>query len=158
VQRKTVYFEIAAIQDRQNSFRSLAMSVPEVSVLDRSHLNVGILIDDAGRDVVALKGFSHRSFLTLRHRVASRQRDELVAAVVQDRVGGEGERVDSLLHETRESRVNVVAAARVLDDELQPQRLCRRLRVAGLGLGSWIFWVDQESDHCRVWYQLVEQL
>src|SRR5262249_12131491 len=92
------------------------------------------------------------------HRVTSRQRDELVAAVVQDRVGGEGERVDSLLHETRESRVDVVAAARVLDDKLQPERPCRRLRVAALGPGSWILRIDQEADHGRVWYQLVEQL
>src|SRR5262245_37587959 len=37
----------------------------EVSVLDRRHLDIGILIDDASRDVVALKGISHRSLLAL---------------------------------------------------------------------------------------------
>src|SRR5262249_4679950 len=37
----------------------------EVSVLDRRHLDVGILIDDASRDVVALKGVGHRSLLAL---------------------------------------------------------------------------------------------
>src|SRR5262249_50534687 len=37
----------------------------EVSVLDRGYLDIGILIDDAGLDVVALKGVSHRSLLAL---------------------------------------------------------------------------------------------
>jgi hypothetical protein len=63
-----------------------------------------------------------------------------------------------LLHETRECRVDIVAAARILDDELQSERLRRCLRVAHLGLGSWIFLVDQKPDHSRVWNQLVEQL
>jgi len=45
--------------------------------------------------------------------VARRQRDELVVVLAEDRIGGEGERVDPMLDETRESRIDVAVAGRV---------------------------------------------
>jgi hypothetical protein len=39
--------------------------------------------------------------------VARRQLDQLVVVLAEDRIGGEGERVDPMLDETRESGIDV---------------------------------------------------
>src|SRR5215831_9196540 len=57
-----------------------------------------------------------------RHRVARGKRDELVALFIEDRIGGKGQRGDPPLDEMRKRSVDVVVAARVLDNYLQAQR------------------------------------
>src|SRR5215510_1059850 len=90
-----------------------------------------------------------------RHRVARGKRDELVALFVEDRIGGKGQRGDPPLDEMRKRSVDVVVAARVLDNYLQAQRASCCLHVTRLGFGSRVFWVDEEANHGGVWHQLV---
>src|SRR5439155_25144432 len=86
------------------------------------------------------------------------QRKQLIAPSVEERIAADEERVDPLLDEAREGRVDLAVAARVLDVEMQPKYACCRLRVARLGLRTWICRVDEEADRSGYRHQLVQQL
>ena len=63
------------------------------------------------------------------HRVAGRQRDDLIAPAVEERIGANDERAGPLLDHGCEGRVDVAFGAGIQDMELQPQRARRRLQV-----------------------------
>ena len=59
-----------------------------------------------------------------------RQRDELVAVISKYRIGGDDERANLLLHDSRESRVQVVCIADLEHKDCRPERLSGRLRIS----------------------------
>src|SRR5262249_61078924 len=69
--------------------------------------------------------------------------------------GGKGQGGPPPLDEMRKRSVDVVVAARVLDNYLQAQRASCCLHVTRLGFGSRVFWVDEEANHGGVRHQLV---
>ena len=66
--------------------------------------------------------------------MASRERHQLIAPVLEECIGADEERVDPLPDQAREGRVDVAFAARVLDVDTQPKYARRRLHVARFGL------------------------
>src|SRR5262249_18368337 len=83
--------------------------------------------------------------------------DKLIVSSPEELIGADDYRVDPLVGEAREGGVDGGFAARTLDWEPQPKRERGSLRVSSLGFGSWIRWVDKETDNGRAGDQLAEQ-
>ena len=92
-----------------------------------------------------------------RQRVARRQRDQLFALAVEERIGCYQKGARSLLDQGRECRLKIAFGARVEDKKLQPEHMRRPLDVSPIGLGNRIARVHEKSKNIGFRHQVVQQ-
>ncbi len=90
--------------------------------------------------------------------MACRQRHELLAPAVEERIGADDERAGMQLDEGGESGVDLAFGAGLQDMELHPLRARRFLHVSHDALGSRIVRVHEQGDHPGLGNQLGKQL
>ena len=90
--------------------------------------------------------------------MACRQRHELLAPAVEERIGADDERAGMQLDEGGEGGVDLAFGAGLQDRELHPLRARRFLHVSDDALGIRIVRVHQQGDHPGLGNQLGQQL
>ena len=90
--------------------------------------------------------------------MARRQRHELLAPAVEERIGADEERAGLQLDEGGEGGVDLAFGAGLQDMELHPLRARRFLHVSHHALGTRIVRVHQQGDHAGLGNQLGKQL
>src|SRR5206468_4767584 len=93
-----------------------------------------------------------------RNGMACRQRDELLAPAVEERIGAEDERASTQLDEGRKSCVDLAFGGGLHELELQPLRGRRILHLPHDWLGKRIIRVYEQGDHPSPGNQLGNQL
>ena len=89
--------------------------------------------------------------------MASRERDELFAAVHEKRIVGDEQRAVPLLDEAGEGGINITFGAGVQDMNLLPDGASCGLHVSQLRFGFRATRVDENGDHRGGGHQLTEQ-
>ena len=92
------------------------------------------------------------------HRVAERQRRELLASAHQESVGADHQPAGTQLAQGGEGRLELALGACMQDVERKPERACRRLQVFCLNRGYRVARVEQQGDRARRRHELVDQL
>src|SRR5262249_16009018 len=90
------------------------------------------------------------------HRMAGRQRRELFHAPVVEGSAGDQDRTHALSRKSSERRFEIAIGSGIQSNELQAQRVCRRLQVSDDKLGSRIGRVHENAEQGSIGYQLAE--
>ena len=87
-----------------------------------------------------------------------RQRDEMCATAIEERIVIDQECVNLFRPEARKDHINLVIGARGNDFNLPPNGLSRCPRVCNRGLSnSGIVWIDEHGKTCGLRQQLVQE-
>ena len=117
---------------------------------DLSDVNASLMIGTGEAGSIADQAASSDEFackIDRRNGMACRQRHELLAPVVKDRVGSNDEPAGMRFDDGRESRVDLAFVAGFHDLELQSLYVRRFLHVLHNALGNRIVWVHEQGDH-----------
>src|SRR5262245_23632415 len=80
------------------------------------------------------------------HRVADRQRRQLLEAVIKEGVSANNQRASTGSAKSREGFFQFCVVADVQNIELDSEFQGGRLRVAFHHRGQWIFWIDEQAN------------
>src|SRR5215468_6060250 len=86
------------------------------------------------------------------------QPDDPVSSAQKERVGTGNNRVGMLLDETLEGRIELAFAARVADQELNPDCARGCLHICRLGFRSRVGRINQKTENRSARHQLAQQL
>jgi hypothetical protein len=90
--------------------------------------------------------------------MASSQCDESFALGEHESAGANKQRTGPALDERCKRCLDVAASARIKNDELLSDRLCRCLQVPSFCLGLSCVWMDEYGDRCRLGHEVAQQL
>ena len=92
-----------------------------------------------------------------RNRIAGRERHELIALCVEERIVFNDERADPLPGKRCEARCDFPFGARTQDEQPSPERMRRCLHILRLRPCLLKIWVHEKGAHTSVWHQFVQQ-
>src|SRR5262249_17180791 len=87
---------------------------------------------------------THR--IDCRYRMAPRQRNDVIAALVEEWIGTDKERAAALSRHGRECCVDLPVGTGTQDNQLQSKHTRRRLHISQLCLGTWKIRIHERRD------------
>ena len=150
------------VDDQLELGRLLDRQIGRLGALeDLSGVNADLAIGSREARSIADQAAGRGEFAPLidrRNGMACRQRHELLAPAVEERIGADDERAGMQLDEGREGGVDLAFGAGLQDMELQPLRARRLLHVSHRCARHRIVRVHEQGDHLGLGNQLGQQL